>query len=364
MNKKSTRLFSLDVFRGMTMFLLMAEAAGVYYALTDYFPNGVGHQIIEQFHHHPWHGLRFWDLIQPFFMFIVGVAMPFSYQSRIKKGDSWNDAFRHILRRCFILFLFGTGLHCVYSGKIVWELWNVLTQLSFTILGTFLLMRTSRKKMLGASLFFLVLTEILYRVYDPSTPFIKDQNFGSFMDMILMGKINDGGGWVTINCLPTAAHTIWGAMCGKLLLSQVSDMQKLKYLIYAGITALVIGYGLDLSGVTPIVKRISTSSFAFASGGWALLVLAFLYWFVDMKGNKSWTKFFAIVGMNSIFIYLFGETIGAQWLGGFAKSFSYDLFGIFGIGELGLAVINGFMVLGIMWSLCYFLYKKKIFFKI
>jgi len=346
------------------MFLLMAEAALVYHALTDYFPDGFGHQVIQQFHHHPWHGLRFWDLIQPFFMFIVGVAMPFSYQSRIKKGDSWNDAFRHILRRCFILFLFGTGLHCVYSGKIVWELWNVLTQLSFTILVTFLLMRTSWKNMLGVSLFFLILTEILYRVYDPSAPFVKDQNFGSWMDMILMGKINNGGGWVTINCLPTAAHTIWGAMCGKLLLSQLPDKEKFKYLIYAGLAALVIGYGLDLSGITPIIKRISTSSFAFASGGWALLVLAFLYWFVDMKGNKGWTKFFAIVGMNSIFIYLFGETIGVQWLGGFAKSFSYDIFGLLGIGDLGLAVINGFIVLGIMWSLCYFLYKKKIFFKI
>ena len=364
MTKNSSRLFSLDVFRGITMFLLMAEAAKVYHALTDYFPTGVGHQIMMQFHHHPWHGLRFWDLIQPFFMFIVGVAMPFSYRSRIKKGDTWNDAFRHILRRCVILFLFGTGLHCVYSGHLVWELWNVLTQLSFTILLTFLLLKTSWKNMLAVSLGLLVLTEILYRVYDPSAPFVKDQNFGSWMDMLLMGKINDGGGWVTINCIPTAAHTIWGAMCGKLLLSEEGERTKLKYLVIAGIAALVIGYGLDLSGITPIVKRISTSSFAFASGGWALLVLAFLYWFVDIKNNKNWTKFFAIVGMNSIFIYLFGETIGAQWLSGFGKSFSYDLFGILGIGELGLAVINGFFVLAMMWGLCYFLYKKKIFFKI
>ena len=364
MTNTSSRLFSLDVFRGMTMFLLMAEAAKVYYALTDYFPTGLGHQFIMQFHHHPWHGLRFWDLIQPFFMFIVGVAMPFSYRSRIKKGDSWNDAFRHILRRCAILFLFGTGLHCVYSGHLVWELWNVLTQLSFTILLTFLLLKTSWKNMLAVSLGLLVLTEVLYRVYDPSAPFVKDQNFGSWMDMLLMGKINDGGGWVTINCIPTAAHTIWGAMCGKLLLSQETEYTKLKYLTIAGIVALVIGYGLDLSGITPIVKRISTSSFAFASGGWAVLVLAFLYWFVDIKNNKNWTTFFAIVGMNSIFIYLFGETIGAQWLSGFGKSFSYDLFGVLGIGELGLAVINGFFVLAMMWGLCYFLYKKKIFFKI
>jgi len=360
----SNRLYSLDVFRGITMFLLMAEAAKVYHALTDYFREGFGHAVIQQFHHHPWNGLRFWDLIQPFFMFIVGVAMPFSLQSRLKKGDTWKQAFRHILQRCFLLFLFGTGLHCVYSGKLVWELWNVLTQLSFTILLTFLLMRTSWKNMLAVSIGLLILTEILYRIYDPAAPFVKDQNFGSWMDLLLMGKINNGGGWVTINCIPTAAHTIWGAMCGKLLMSNEAEKSKLEYLLIAGVVGLVLGYGLDILNITPIVKRISTSSFALASGGWALLTLAFLYWLVDIKGNKKWTLFFAIVGMNSIFIYLFGETIGAQWLGGFAKSFSYDFFRLFGISELGLAVINGFLVLGIMWGLCYFLYKKKIFFRV
>jgi len=360
----NTRLFSLDVFRGITMFLLMAEAAMVYHALTDYFPSGLGHTIVEQFHHHPWNGLRFWDLIQPFFMFIVGVAMPFSLNSRLKRGDTKKDAFRHILFRCMMLFLFGTGLHCVYSGKIVWELWNVLTQLSFTILLTFLLMDFSWKKQIGAAFICLLLTELLYRWYDPVSPFVKDENFGSWVDMLLMGKINDGGGWVTINCLPTAAHTIWGAVCGQLLMSNQSANNKLKYLLIGGGVGLGLGYGLDLLGITPIVKRIATSSFALASGGWALLTLAFFYWLVDIKGYKNWTKFFAIVGMNSIFIYLFGETIGVQWLGGFGKVFSYSIFGALGISELGLAVINGFFVLGLMWGLCYFLYKKGIFFKI
>ncbi len=360
----TNRLFSLDVFRGATMFLLMAEAAGVYYALSEHFETGIGHLIVQQFHHHPWNGLRFWDLIQPFFMFIVGVAMPFSLRSRLKRGDSWNDAFRHILKRCLILFLFGTGLHCVYNGRMVWELWNVLTQLSFTILVTFLLLNTSWKKMLSASLVLLLLTEILYRWYAPEAPFVKDLNFGSWTDMLFMGKINDGGGWVTINCLPTAAHTIWGAMCGKLFLSDRSASEKIKYLLYGAAAGLLIGYGLDLLGITPIVKRIATTSFTFASGGWALLVLAALYWLVDVKGYNNWTKFFAIVGMNSIFIYLFGETIGHQWLGGFAKSFSYDIFGLLGFSDTGLAIINGLLVLAMMWGLCYFLYKKRIFFKI
>lgn len=361
----SNRLLSLDVFRGITMFLLVAEAARVYHALGDATSgSGIGHAIIEQFHHHPWDGLRFWDLIQPFFMFIVGVAMPFSLRSRLKRGDSWNDALRHILIRCFLLFLFGTGLHCVYNGKLVWELWNVLTQLSFTILVTFLLMRYSLKTQLAASLIFLVLTEILYRSYDPAAPFVKDQNFGSFIDMLLMGKINPGGGWVTINCLPTAAHTIWGAICGKILLSEKAGTEKIKAFAYAGLICLVIGYGLHFSGITPIVKRIATTAFTFASGGWCLLVLAFLYWLVDIKKRQSWTTFFSIVGMNSIFIYLFSETIGNQWLGDFGKIWIHGFLGPLGFSEPFLNVITAFLVLGMMWYLCYFLYKKKIFIKI
>jgi len=365
MNSPSfSRFYSLDVFRGITMFLLMAEAAMVYHALADYYPKGFGHQVIQQFHHHPWHGLRFWDLIQPFFMFIVGVAMPFSLQSRLKKGKSWSESFRHILYRCMMLFLFGVGLHCVYNGRIVWELWNVLTQLSFTILVTFLLMRFSWKSQLVGAVTFLLLTELIYRLYDPASPFVKDANVGSWIDMILMGKINDGGGWVTINFLPTAAHTIWGALCGQLFLSNKQNSDKLKLLLMGGALALLIGYGLDLANITPIVKRIATTSFVFTSGGWAILTLAFFYWLTDMKGIKNWTKFFAIVGMNSIFIYLFGETIGVQWLGGFGRVFTYSFFGALGLDELSMAVINGFFVLAMMWGLCYFLFKKGVFFKI
>jgi predicted acyltransferase len=225
----SGRLLSLDAFRGITMLLLMAEAAFVYGAVTDYVADGsIGAAVISQFHHHPWNGLRFWDLIQPFFMFIVGVAMPFSLAARQRKGASWNASFRHILRRCFLLLSFGVGLHWVYSGQPVWELWNVLTQLSFTVLITFLILGWDWKKQLAVAIACLLLTELLYRGYDATAPFIKDQNFGSWFDLLLMGKINGGGGWVTINCLPTAAHTVWGAMCGKLLMDGFSPGQKIR----------------------------------------------------------------------------------------------------------------------------------------
>lgn len=365
MNEKSSkRLLSLDAFRGLTMFLLMGEAARVYASLTEA-SQGSGFGILMmQFHHHPWNGLRFWDLIQPFFMFIVGVAMPFSYRSRRKRGDSQAAIRNHILYRCLLLFLFGTGLHCVYNHALVWELWNVLTQLSFTILVAYFLMRFSWKWQLSASVLLLVLTEILYRAYDPAAPFVKDANFGSYLDMILMGKINNGGGWVTINCLPTAAHTIWGVVCGQLLLAERPADKKLRYLLIAAASGLVLGYLLDLLHITPIVKRIATTSFVLVSGGWAVLVLALFYWWIDLRQHDNGVQFFRIVGMNSIFIYLFAETIGHQWLGDFTKTFNHGFLGLLGLPIPILEITNAFLVWGIMWYLCYFLYKKSIFFKI
>ena len=358
------RLVSLDVFRGITMFLLIGEAAGFHASFTGLFQEGSWiFSLAEQLHHHPWNGLRFWDLIQPFFMFIVGVAMPFSLRKRLTTG-TYGQAFRHILVRCFILFLLGTGLHCVYNQRLVWELWNVLTQLSFTILITFLLMRLPFRFQLIASLLLLLLTEILYRVYAPEAPFIKDENFGSWMDMVLMGKINPGGGWVTINCLPTAAHTIWGALCGQLILSGQTARFKLRALAISGIALLILGYGLDIFSITPIVKRIATTSFVFSSGGWCLLTLAWCYWWVDIKGHKKWTTFFTIVGMNPIFIYLISETVGKQWVWGFVQIFNDGILGFAGLPANFLLFTNALITWFIFWYLCYFLYQKKIFFKI
>jgi predicted acyltransferase len=304
----------------------------------------------------------FWDLIQPFFMFIVGVAMPFSLNKRLAIAEDKNKVTLHILKRCLLLFLFGTGLHCVYSGKLVFELWNVLTQLSFTVLITYFLLTKGWKVQLGVSLGLLALTEILYRTYNPEVPFEHGTNFGNSIDQLLMGKINRGG-WVAVNAIPTAAHTIWGAICGNLLLSQKPNSEKIRTFVIAGLIGLVVGFGLDLAGITPIVKRISTTAFVFASGGWALLALAFFYWFVDVKNNKGWAFTFLIVGMNSIFIYLFAETLG-RWLNNTLGIFTTGFLGWMGFGEHGLALVTALVTLAAMWGLCYFLYRKGIFFRI
>ncbi len=142
LNKLQNRLHSLDLFRGLVMFLLVAEGAGLYHTWLETTQEGTFmYTLATQFHHHPWNGLRFWDLVQPYFMFIVGVAMWFSVKKRKERGDSQHQVTLHILRRCLLLLAFGVGLHIGYQGKLVWELWNVLSQLSVTILIAYTIMR-------------------------------------------------------------------------------------------------------------------------------------------------------------------------------------------------------------------------------
>jgi predicted acyltransferase len=228
-------------------------------------------------------------------------------------------------------------------------------------------MRYSAKVQIGVSLALLLVTDLLYRYFSLegfNQPWTMDHNFGSWMDLVLMGKLNNGGGWVAINCIPTAAHTIWGVVAGQLLMKDISHERKFKTIIIAGAVALIVGFGLDLSGVTPIIKRIATSSFVFASGGWALVGLAISFWLIDMKEYKKWIFPFTVVGTNSIFIYMFYQTIGHQWLNGFVAIFTNGMLGWTGISEFVIRVFTCLSILAIEWGLCYWLYKRKIFFRI
>jgi predicted acyltransferase len=358
-----SRLMSLDFFRGLTMFLLIAESTRIYDLLVAPELNGTLISAIgTQFHHHPWNGLRFWDLIQPFFMFIVGVAMPFSIGKRWERGESWAATFRHALQRSFLLLLFGWALYCIGPGRITFELWNVLAQLSFTYLVAFLMMRKSSRVQLAFTFALLLITELAYRLWPVpgfNEPFVPDHNFGSYVDLLLMGKLS-GGHWVAFNAVPTTAHTMWGVLAGQLLRSERTPGQKIKILVTAGLTGVIVGYALN--PVTPIIKRICTSSFVIVSGGWCLLALAFSYWLVDVKKFQRWPRFFVYVGMNSLLIYLFTETGGAEWVAKIAKPFTMGIFGW--AGELPARIVTSLTVWGLLWYICYWLYKRKVFVKI
>jgi predicted acyltransferase len=178
-----------------------------------------------------------------------------------------------------------------------------------------------------------------------------------------MGKINNGG-WVTINCIPTAAHTILGVTAGKLLMSTRSSAFKIKTLIISGLIALALGYAVDLSGISPIIKRISTGGFALTSLGYVTLILAALYWWIDVKDHKKYTWIAVVVGMNSIFIYIFFETVGYQWVNGAVGIFVKGGLGFLSVPDNWQTLASAVTVLLLEWYLCYWLYQKKIFFKL
>jgi len=130
--KTQNRLLSLDFLRGLIMILLALESAGLYENLQEAtVEGGFIHNALDQFFHHPWNGLRFWDLIQPGFMYMAGVAIAYSLHQQNQKGLTWNQSFIKTLRRCGLLFFWGVLDYAVRPAGLSFELWDVLTQLLF-----------------------------------------------------------------------------------------------------------------------------------------------------------------------------------------------------------------------------------------
>ncbi len=358
------RITSVDFFRGFTMFLLAGEATELYEHFSK-IDNGVTQFLGTQLSHHQWHGLHFWDLIQPFFMFIVGVAIPFAVANRQKKGDSNKTITVHAFTRAFLLLFLGWALYFTDAGRLVFRFQNVLAQLSVTYLVAFLIRNKSFKFQLAFTLVILLLIDLAYRFFPVegfNHPWVNFENLGAWVNNKIEG-VDKASTWASLNFISTTAHTVWGVLCGKLLMSDKTSKQKIQILLIAGVSGLIIGYSLDLLNITPIIKKIATSSFVFASGGWTILALCFSYWLIDVrKLFIKGSRMFIIVGMNSIFIYLFFSIRGAGLIGRIARPFSKLLFS-WG-GDMTVEVITSLIMWAVMWYMCYWLYKNKLFIKI
>jgi len=360
----SGRITSVDFFRGITMFLLVGESTRLYNYL-----NSIDSSFVQffanQLQHHEWHGLHFWDLIQPFFMFIVGVALPFAVANRIKKGDSGRTIRNHAFKRSFLLLFLGWALYCIEPGKFGFRFQDVLAQLSVTYLVAFLIMKRSVSFQVILILIILLLTDLAYRFFSVegfNHPWVPYENLGSWVNNKIEG-VDKASIWASLNAVPTIAHTVWGVLCGQLLMSSRPERKKIQLLIIAGLSALLIGFSLDFLSITPIIKKIATASFVFASGGWAILALCFFYWLIDVKKLFArGSKFFIIVGMNCIFIYLFFEIGGANLVSKIFVPFTKVLFS-WG-GDLTVNIMNSLATWASLWYICYYLYKNRLFIKI
>jgi predicted acyltransferase len=360
LDQEQNRILSIDFFRGFTMFMLVTGITNVVHIIAG---SNLGGEFIaglnRQLDHADWNGLYAWDLIQPFFMFIVGVSMPFAIAKRRSKGDKQGKIFLHVLKRSLLLLAFGFMLG---ADKDSFSLTNVLAQLSFTYLVAFLVMEKDFRWQLVVSFALIIFTDVIYRLWPVegfNQPFIADHNFGSWVDIQLTGKLAHDR-WVAFNAVPTAAHTIWGVLVGKLLMSDRIPKKKLLILVITGILAVIAGYCMD--PFIPIIKRTCTSSFIIVSGGYCLLAMAFSYWFIDVLKFRKVAMFFAVIGMNPIFIYLFSNLGGKHLLERIAEPFTARLF-----GWGGLFVINEMTTIAVaamVWYICYYLNKRKIFIKI
>jgi predicted acyltransferase len=362
-NATTGRLLSLDFLRGFIMVMLAMDSTGLYEYLDEHTSGQPLHLFFKQLTHHPWNGLRFWDLVQPAFMFMAGTAMAYSLHKQWSNGVSWQQSFAKVAKRCGWLFFWGVLDYAVRPTGLSFELWDVLTQLSFTTMVAFLIFRWSSLAQVLVCAGLLLLTEILYRYTNVpgfDQPFTDQHNFGNYMDWLLMRKIN-GGGWVAINCIPTAVHTIAGALAGKLFMS---SKKKIPVLLLWASVCFAVGYGMNIAGITPIIKRIATSSFTVASLGWCLCFVALSYWWIDIRQHRRYLLFFTIVGMNSIFIYVFFEIVGSRWFNEYIRSISNGVMGWFNMPDLPTFIIGSLCIFTLEWLLCYFLYKKKIFFKL
>jgi predicted acyltransferase len=359
------RINSVDFFRGLTMFLLAGEASLLFETFLK-LDNPVMFFIGIQLTHHNWNGLHFWDLIQPFFMFIAGVSIPFSAANRLKKGESLSTIRNHAFRRSFLLLFFGWALYFIEADHFVLRLQNVLAQLSVTYLVAFLIRNKSYRFQLIFSLGILILIDLAYRYFPVegyNSPWVNHHNLGAWFNSILEGTSRTSE-WATLNFVSTTAHTIWGMMCGKLLMSGLPSSQKIKIFIVAGIAGVATGYLLDFTGITPIIKKIATSSFVLASGGLTIIALCFSYWVIDVKKKfLTGARFFIIVGMNSIFIYIFFHVGGAGFIGNrLIHPFTDLLFGW--SGELLREFITNVATWLSLWYICYWLYDHKVFVRI
>ncbi len=368
MKQTKARLESLDFMRGLIMVLLMLESTELYFHL-----NGLakGHSFfsafMEQFFHNNWEGLHFWDLVQPAFMFIAGVSMAFSLtnQHNGRPNLAWSERFTKIAKRCSLLLFWGIFKRIVSPDWLHFaalDLTDVLTQMAFTTLIVFFLLELKIKWQVLAGIILLLLTEALYRIpYIPNLieGYTDGINTGSYIDWKLFGQAHNH--YVFINWLPTAVHTLAGLVVGRLMIS--GQKSALSWIMALGGASLLLGYSLDYFAITPIVKPIATTSFVLASLGYCMLFLGALHYWIDKRGHNRGLDFFRIVGMNSIFIYLFCDIVGRNWLNGYAEVVFSPL-EAWGLSHLMMLTLSAILLFAFEWFLCYFLYKKKIFFKL
>jgi predicted acyltransferase len=353
-NTLSHRLTSLDAYRGFIMLLLVSHGFG--FASLEAYPSLAW--LARQVDHAAWAGCTFWDLIQPAFTFMVGMAMPFSLGRRKAEGATSGELLRHVLWRAAVLIVLSNILSNFNSrGVPRLQLINVLCQIAFGYVICFAVYQLKIRWQVLATAGLLGGYWALFAAFPgPEGAFSQTGNIGQVIDTAVLGY-NYSGYYTTINFIGNSITVIFGMWAGTLIRRSSTHGHRIKILALCAAAGFALG--LALEPFNPMVKRLWTASFTLFSAGWVLVMLLAFYWIVEIKGIKRWTFPFIVLGTNSIFIYSFSQVLRG-WLnngiGVFTRNFEF-------LGPAG-AIPQNLLTLAAMWYMCYWLYRRKIFFKI
>ncbi|MCK5652245.1 MAG: DUF5009 domain-containing protein, partial [Gemmatimonadetes bacterium] len=294
------RLMSLDAFRGLTI-------AGMILVNN---PGSWAH-VYPPLAHAEWHGWTPTDLIFPFFLFIVGVALPFSFAKRLARGDSRRDLFLHVLRRSAILLALGLFLGGFPRFDLsTIRIMGVLQRIGVVYLfaaSAYLFLKVRGRWVLTATLllgYWALMTLVPIPGYGAGV-LTQDGNLAAYVDRLFL----DGHMWREtwdpeglLSTLPAIGTTLLGIFAGEWLRSERAGGRKTSGLLMAGVVGVAAGLAWDV--VFPINKGIWTSSYVVFTAGAALLLLGLLYWMIDVRLWRSWSKPMVVYGMNAIAVFV------------------------------------------------------------
>ena len=360
----SERVVSVDALRGFDMFWIAGGAPFVM-EFFKLFAKPLPPWLAGQFEHTPWVGFNFWDLIMPLFLFIVGVAMPFSIGKRVEQGDSRRSIYRKVTYRVVVLWVLGM----VAQGHLLlftFGNFQIYSNTLQSIAAGYLIASIALGEMpvrwqAGLAAALLVVYWALMR-FVPVPGFgpgvITPQgNLAMWVDTVILGRFRDGTNYTWIlSSLGFGATTLMGVLAGHLLRGPKSKQRKVLLLAASGVACLFAGWLWSFE--FPIIKPIWTSSMVLWSGGWCLLLLALFYYVIDVLGYRRWAFFFIVYGMNAIVAYIAPDIISF-------KAISHTLFA--GLAT-HLAIFGNFLLaagaLGLLWAGLYYMFRKKTFVRI
>ncbi|MCG2789572.1 MAG: DUF5009 domain-containing protein [Actinomycetia bacterium] len=364
------RILSIDALRGFDMLWILG-ASELAIALLTLKKTNFTLRLAAEFDHVSWNGFAFYDLIFPLFLFIVGLAIPFSL-AKYRQGNhhtNFKSAYARIITRALLLFFLGllaNGLLDFNFASMRWP--GVLQRIAicyfFAAIITLHLPSRLQPMIIGIILGTLLIGywAVMKLVPVPGVGFANlspQGNLAGYLDrLIIPGRLyyqfgdNEG----LLSTIPALGTTLLGVLTGLLLKADKTQIFKIKWISISGASSLILGIAWNFN--FPVNKILWTSSYVLFAGGISLLLFGLFYWLIDYKGYKKWAFPFIVIGMNAITIYV------VQALFDFGILVDILIHGFVGrMGNFGEAFFF-ICMLAIKWLFLYFLYKKKIFLKV